>query len=460
MKRQSKRVPARAHSASTIGAGHNQLPTIEYVPVAGLKQDPRDPHRISDRDVAAIVPSVVEFENELPPLLVAGSYVSFGWQFVLAAREARITHLRCVRVDGLSEARRLALSVACNRALSRGGFDGDALLALLPEFDVEFEDFDPGVIGFSMGELDSLLSIGEEASGIVEDDPGPPERVPISRLGEIYSLGNHRLLVGDATKPDDHARLMAGRMARAASNDPPYGCKVDGFVSKKGRHPEFKMMSGEQSDAELLEFFDTVAGNVSADLEPGSPAIFYIDWRKQYVLQTAMQKHYELLNTAVYVKNQMGMGSYLRSQHELAFIYKKPGAKHRNNVELGRHGRNRSNVWQYPSAMASRGGPEGDLLKDHPTPKPVAMIADSIMDCTKRGDIVLDCFLGSGTTLIAAERTGRLCYGMEIEPIYADLSIRRWQRWTKRRAYRECDGRPFDEIETERLQQLEADDDR
>ena len=149
------------------------------------------------------------------------------------------------------------------------------------------------------------------------------------------------------------------------------------------------------------------------------------------VLNAARPVYSELKNLCVWAKDNAGMGSLYRSQHELVFIYKRGTAAHTNNVELGRHGRNRTNVWQYPGVNSfGRKGEEGNLLGMHPTVKPVKLVADAILDCTSRGDIVLDGFLGSGSTLIAAERVGRRCYGLELDPLYVDTIIRRWQALT------------------------------
>ncbi|HYZ41002.1 MAG TPA: site-specific DNA-methyltransferase, partial [Stellaceae bacterium] len=155
----------------------------------------------------------------------------------------------------------------------------------------------------------------------------------------------------------------------------------------------------------------------------------------------------QLKNVCVWVKNSPGMGSLYRSQHELVFVFKHGRNSHRNNVQLGQFGRNRSNVWHYPGANSfARCGEEGNLLALHPTVKPVAMVADAILDCSARGDIVLDAFLGSGTTVIAAERTGRRCYGLELDPAYVDTIVRRWQALTGDSAIHVGKGRRFDDL--------------
>jgi DNA modification methylase len=173
-----------------------------------------------------------------------------------------------------------------------------------------------------------------------------------------------------------------------------------------------------------------------------------MDWRHMSELLAAGREAYaELKNLCVWAKHNAGMGSLYRSQHELVFVFKQRGSRHRNNVQLGHFGRNRSNVWHYPGGNAiGRGGEEAHLTKVHPTIKPVALVADAILDCSGRGEIILDSFLGSGTTVIAAERTGRRCCGIEIDPIYVDTAIRRWQAFTGERACHAASGRTFDDL--------------
>jgi DNA modification methylase len=208
----------------------------------------------------------------------------------------------------------------------------------------------------------------------------------------------------------------------------------------------------KQSSFSFLSRVCTLFARHSQD---GSLHYLFIDWRHISELIIAGKITYtKLLNIAVWVKNTPGMGSLYRSQHELVAIFKSGHGLHRNNIQLGEYGRNRSNVWPYPSINSfGRAGEEGNLLATHPTIKPVALLADAIMDCTARGDIVLDGFLGSGSTVIAAERTGRRCYAIEIDPLYADVSVRRWQAYTLDGARHTVTGRFFGEIEAEQVGQ-------
>jgi DNA modification methylase len=235
--------------------------------------------------------------------------------------------------------------------------------------------------------------------------------------------------------------------------DPPYNVRIAGHVGGLGsiQHKNFRMASGEMSESEFVDFLLRVFQLLVRYSLDGSIHYICMDWRHMKEVMTAGKAaHAELQNLCVWVKDVGGMGSFYRSQHELVFVFKKGGARHRNNVQLGQHGRYRTNVWHYAGMNSfSRTTAEGNLLQLHPTVKPVALVADAIMDCSARGDIVLDPFLGSGTTLIAAERTGRLCYGIELDPAYVDVIVRRWQTFTGLSAKHAISGRTFHQRETE-----------
>ena len=244
---------------------------------------------------------------------------------------------------------------------------------------------------------------------------------------------------------------MNGERAHVVFVDPPYNVPIDGHVSGKGkiRHREFAQGAGGLSREEFIRFLTSNCSLLAKHSENGAVHFLCMDWRHADELLAAGRKVYsELKNIVVWVKNNAGMGSLYRSQHELVFVFKSGTARHTNNVELGKHGRNRTNVWHYDSAstQARKGN---NLLELHPTAKPVQLVMDALLDCSNRGEVVLDSFLGSGTTLLAAERTGRVCRGIELDPIYIDTAIRRWQNLTGRDAVRLSDGRLFREIEAE-----------
>jgi hypothetical protein len=250
---------------------------------------------------------------------------------------------------------------------------------------------------------------------------------------------------------------MNGQRASASFLDPPYNVPIYGHASGNGKthHPDFAMASGEMSESAFTDFLTTVLSRQAAWSLNGSVHFVAIDWRHMGELLTSGRQAFDaLLNVCVWTKDKGGMGSFYRSQHELIFVFRNGQAQHRNNIQLGKFGRNRTNVWQYPGANTlSRSGEEGNLLAMHPTVKPVALIADALLDCSAHGEIVLDSFLGSGSTLLAAERVGRICNGIEIDPRYVDVAIRRWQNHTGSTAIHTLTGKNFDEIATERKAQ-------
>jgi DNA modification methylase len=285
------------------------------------------------------------------------------------------------------------------------------------------------------------------------NEPDPDDSLPtietsaVSVTGDLWQLGKHRVLCGDSLVPENFDRLLDGAKADLVITDPPYNVVIDGHASGLGRtrHREFQMASGEMTSAEFAGFLGKAMALSVLNSKAGSLAYYFMDWRHlRQILAAGLVVYGEPMNLCVWAKNNAGMGSFYRSAHELIILFKNGETSHRNNIQLGRFGRYRSNVWNYPSANTfSRSGPEGDLLALHPTPKPVALIADAIKDSTKRGDLILDPFLGSGTAVIAAERAGRVCYGLELDPIYVDAIIRRWQRLTKREATHVESGESF-----------------
>jgi DNA modification methylase len=216
----------------------------------------------------------------------------------------------------------------------------------------------------------------------------------------------------------------------AAFLDPPYNVQISGHANAVGRHREFAMASGEMDEAEFRAFLQQTLGVSVSVSRDGAVHFICMDWRHMDDVSTVGKEVYgELLNVCVWNKSNAGMGSLYRSRHELVFVYRVGAAPHLNMVELGRHGRNRTNVWDYASVNSLRGSRREDLAL-HPTVKPTGLVADAILDVTRRGDLVLDLFLGSGTTLMAAERTGRRFRGLDIDPAYVDVAIERWSART------------------------------
>jgi DNA modification methylase len=285
----------------------------------------------------------------------------------------------------------------------------------------------------------------------------PADRFPdmstthVTAPGDLWSLGEHKIMCGDARERATLARLLGDDRARMMFTDPPYNVRIDGHVGGLGsiRHREFAMASGEMTQSQFTAFLNTVFTNASAFSLDGAIHFVCMDWRHiGEVLAAGDDVYSELKNFCVWNKDNAGMGSFYRSKHELIFVFKVGNAAHVNTVELGRCGRYRTNVWDYAGINTLRPGRLDDLAM-HPTVKPVALVVDAIKDCSRRGDIVIDLFGGSGTTLVAAEKSGRVARVLEIDPGYVDVSIRRWQRLTGRTAVHAATGKTFAEVNPE-----------
>jgi DNA modification methylase len=434
---------------------------IEHRSIASLTLRRRNPRTHSEKQIRQIASSIEEFGFTNPILIDANNTVIAGHGRVRAAKLLGISTVPTLRLEHLTPEQVRAYVIADNKLAENAGWDRD-LLALelqdLAELDL---NFDLGVIGFETAEIDLL--IGDVAAG-AESDPADqiatidPETPAVSRPGDLWSIGPHQLLCGDATDPAAYARLMGARKTAMVFVDPPYNVRI-AEVSGLGaaQHPEFAMASGEMSEAEFTTFLQKVLAHHAAVSADGSLHFVCMDWRHLGELQAAGRRVYtELKNLCVWVKTNAGMGSLYRSQHEFVFVFKKGSAPHTNNIELGRHGRTRTNVWTYPGAN-SFGAGRDEALAMHPTTKPVRLVADAILDATRRGAIVLDGFAGSGTTLLAAERTGRIGYGLEIAPRYVDVTIRRMAEHAGLEAIHAENGLSFAEVAAMRARAEDSD---
>jgi DNA modification methylase len=340
------------------------------------------------------------------------------------------------------------LRLAVNRLAEKGQWDLDALKIEFEELIVT--DAPIEITGFSLTEIDQI-TLGDGADGLeqgpVEPEPGA---APVTRLGDIFQLGPHRVICGSATEPETLQALIDGDdSARLVLTDEPYNVRISGHVTR-GAHREFAMASGEMSDDEFLAFNMSWIKVALGRLCDGGVFGSFIDWRGYPALFAAASKlGLAPLNLIVWAKTNAGMGSLYRSQHELLPLFKKGDAPHINNIDLGKKGRWRSNVWTYPGA-SSLGSDARRGLKDHPTVKPAAMLKDALLDLTNRGDIVIDPFLGSGSTLIAADATGRVCRGVEVDPLYVDVIVRRYEAATGDAATLVETGETFRELRARR----------
>ena len=421
---------------------------IEWLPLEALKPDARNARQHSKQQIRQIARSIEAFAFNVPILVDGDGLIVAGHGRLAASKLLGHTEAPVIRLAHLTSSQARAFALADNRLTEVATWDDKLLGEIFSELSAIELDFSLDVTGFTMGEIDLKI---EGLSSLAESDPaddGADEEGPaVAGPGDVWQLGVHRIRCGSALEPDSYETLMAGKRAALVFTDPPYNVPITGHVSGKGRvkHREFAMATGEMSKAQFTVFLSRslqLAADHSAD---GALHYVCMDWRHAGELLAAAEPIYsDLKNLCVWVKDNGGMGSFYRSRHELVFVFKTGHGPHRNNVDLGRHGRNRTNVWEYPAPHPfGRAGEEGDLTKAHPTVKPVALVADAMLDASARRDIVLDPFLGSGSTLLAAERVGRVCYGLEIDPLYVDLAIRRWQRITGETAIHEQSGRPF-----------------
>lgn len=432
------------------------LPEVTHKPIAILQLNPKNARVHSKPQIRQIARSIKSFGFNVPVLIDKDNQILCGHGRVEAAKFLGLTQIPVITLDHLTQEQAKAFAIADNRLTENATWNETLLGEIFLELSNLDLSFNLEDTGFSMSEIDLRIADFQKPAPASAEDalPSTPSHA-VSQLGDLWLLGKHRLLCGSALEETSFERLMAGKKADLIFTDPPFNVPIEGHVSgrrdskskhDKPKHAEFAMASGEMTPAEFTHFLERSLGLLAANSKAGSIHYVCMDWRHLPELQSAGSAVYtELKNLCVWVKDKGGMGSLYRSQHELILVFKNGRGSHRNNVELGKHGRYRTNVWQYAGANTlSRQGHEGDLLSMHPTVKPMNLVADAILDCSARGEIVLDPFLGSGTTLLAAERTGRICYGVELSPTYVDLAITRWQAMTGQEAIHAASGQTFD----------------
>ena len=426
---------------------------IEHTPVRELRPYAANARTHSKKQVKQIARSIAKFGFCNPVLIDDTKQIIAGHGRVEAAKLLGIDAVPTCQLSHLSETDKRAYILADNKLAEKAGWDKELLaieLQGLIELDVDIE-----LTGFDTSEIDIILEDAREATG---DPSGPEDEVPnslgpaVTQTGDLWLLGTHRLLCGDARDQAAYDRLLEGAKAEFVFTDPPYNVAIDGHVCGLGRvhHREFAMGSGEMSEAEFTAFLKAVFGVLAENTVDGSIHQICMDWRHMDEMLGAGRAVYsELKNLCVWNKNNGGMGTFYRSKHELVFVWKSGTAPHINNFELGQHGRHRANVWDYPGINTMRAGRLEELAM-HPTVKPVILVADALKDCSRRRGLVLDPFCGSGTILIAAERTGRKARALEIDPTYVDVAVRRWQTYTGKSAVFSGSGETFETIAEQR----------
>lgn len=421
------------HSASAATDSPVARPlAVAYRPTASLVPDPRNARTHPKRQIEQIVSSIRAFGFTNPLLADPEGRLIAGHGRLLAAKQIGLAEVPVIELAGLSEAQKKALRLADNKIALNAGWDLEILKLELSDLSLPGFDMDLSLTGFSSGEIDVVL--GEAADPDDEVIPAAPIN-PRVRPGDIWQLGEHRVGCGDGRDPAFLSAVVGdGERIDAAFLDPPYNVKINGHANAKGRHREFAMASGEMTTDAFRTFLRETLTACESVSRNGAVHFVCMDWRHlDDVSQVGADVYNALLNICVWNKSNAGMGSLYRSKHEMVFVYRVGDAPHFNAVELGKHGRNRTNVWDYASVNSLRGSRREDLDLP-PTVKPVAMVADAICDVTRQGERVLDIFLGSGTSLVAAERVGRSFRGLDIDPAYVDVAISRWEQLTGRQA--------------------------
>jgi DNA modification methylase len=422
---------------------------ITLLALRNLRPNTRNARTHSKKQIKQITNSIRRFGWTYPILADENGTILAGHGRYLAALELGLPNVPVMTLADLSEIEKRALALADNKVALNAGWDRELLAQelgelaeLLPECDLDVE-----ITGFEPAGIDGLLGDLVDPELDPADHAPPAPKTPVTQIGDCWELGPHRLLCGDAKSAVDMQRVMVTDAATMVITDPPYNLPIK-RVQGRGRikHRDFAQGAGEMPPAQFTRFLGTVFSHSAKHSIDGAVSYIFMDWRHVGEILTAGRKVYgEPRNLIVWVKSNAGQGSFYRSQHELLFVFTKGNGRHINNFELGQHGRNRSNVWTYAGVNTFRAG-RMDELAMHPTVKPVALVVDAMKDCSRRGDIVLDPLMGSGTTIMAAERVGRRAFGLEIDPLYVDVAVQRWQAYTRRDAVLQGIGQTFEEI--------------
>lgn len=424
---------------------------IEYVAAAALKEHPRSARRHTKKKITNLAESMQLLGFNVPLIIDNEGQLLAGHARLAAAKKIGMDQVPVIRVTHLSEIEARAFMLAENKFALNATWDFELLADELKELiDV---GFDAVLTGFSEAEIDLTICNADEArvnrsvkspENVV---PAPPA-IPVTKRGDLWQLGRHRLLCGDARDPLAYRQLMVADVADMIFTDPPYNVPIPGHVSGLGRvkHDNFAMGCGEMTSRDFMGFLALTLGLAAQSCRDGAIADVTMDWRHiGELLEAGNAVFSELKNICIWNKLRGGMGAFYRSQHELVFIWKIGTAPHTNNFGLGETGRHRTNVWDYHgvSALTATGA---EALDMHPTVKPVALIEDALKDCSRRGEIILDPFGGSGSTLIAAQKCGRVARSIEFEPHYCDTIIARYQRYTGETATLASTGQTFEEV--------------
>lgn len=432
-------------------AGSDRL-TIDYVLVQALRPNPSNAKIHRRRQIEKIAKSIKRF-GFANPILISGMDIIAGHGRVEAAKYLGLKLIPAVRLSGLTEAERLAYSLADNRLAELGRYDRKRLAIQLEQLThLGFHEIE--VAGFSLGDIDIRLDQPAELNGhtVGPDDELPtPEKRVVSHRGDLWKLGRHYLLCGDPTSATDVRRLMRGQLAEVVFLDPLRNFAGEQF-SGRGRRldPAFVSAHGARSELDVIEFVSSSLRLAKASSQPGAFMFAFSSGLNYALFAAARAEQLSLETTVVWVKREARVGGLYREQHELIAVLRRGDGAALSSSTPVQHGRNRSNLWKYADG-ASFHPSRAETLPTHLTCRPVALIADAIRDVSSRGAIVLDAFAGAGSTLIAAEKTGRQAYLLEVDPACCDLILRRFHRYSGKAAELDNGGMTFDDVEALRL---------
>src|SRR5260370_2567493 len=446
----------------TEGYGHNSGDTfsyleklirtakIEFWPFDQLCLGTRNLRRHSPSKLAALRRSIATFGVFVPIVVDRAGNVLSGRARLACAIDLGLHEIPVIVVSHLTDIEKRLFALADNRIPELSTWDLPMLKLEIQELSLPDLDLDLSITGFDTAETDRIL--GSTSSDAEEADDTVPElkALATTRLGDLWLLGRHKVYCGSALEEDSYHVLLGRERAQMVVTDPPYNVAIVGHVRNSGTsHREFVEASGEMSEEEFTRFLGRFLEQIKHVAEDGAIIYVFMDHAHSLELQVAAYPFFgKQKNVCVWVKDNAGMGSFYRSQHELVYVFKNGTAAHINNFNLGEKARYRTNAWHYPGATT--GHDRHEALNIHPTVKPCSMFVDAILDCSHRGGIILDCFGGSGTTVIAAERTGRKARVLELDPLYVDLIVRRWQAATGDIAVHAETSAKFDEVISDR----------
>jgi DNA modification methylase len=445
------RAPSQTKTAKRDSARGRTAAAIEPVDIDNLKPWRNNARVRSSKQIRQLAHGIEKLGFINPVLIDSDNRILAGHGRVAAAELLGLKSVPCLRVENMTLAQKRAYVIGDNKLALNASWDEQILAEELQDLIRTDAEFDIDITGFSIPEIDGLIEgLRTEEPGDPDDDELPeiPQGPPVSFAGDIWVLGDHLVVCGSALDEATYIALLGDEVAQAVITDPPYNVKIAGNVGGLGavRHGEFLMASGEMTNEEFTNFLETAFRLLAKYSSDGSVHFIFMDFRHlQEILSAGRAAYTELKNLIIWVKDNGGMGTFYRSRHELVFAFKSGTAPHINNFELGQHGRYRTNVWEY-RGVNSFGADRMSQLALHPTTKPVRMLVDAIKDVTSRNGIVLDVFGGSGSTLIAAHKAGRRAHLAELDPLYVDRIVRRWQAYADDDAILKTTGETFDQV--------------